>query len=122
MPDIPRNREPKGRWGQFSRTASFWVLMFLIPLLIYQVARPNSRRRAEELSYTMYLTQLREKNIESVTVIDGKKVEGKLRTPIAVQNKNRVSEFWTLLPIKDSELELAELKVNNVPIKAVPLR
>jgi cell division protease FtsH len=122
MPDIPRNREPKGRLGQFSRTASFWVLMFLIPLLIYQVARPNSRRRAEELSYTMYLSQLREKNIEGVTIIDGKKVEGRLRTPIAVQNNRRVSDFWTLLPIKDSPEELAELKANNVPIKAVPVR
>jgi cell division protease FtsH len=96
--------------------------MFLIPLLIYQVARPNSRRRAEELSYTMYLTQLRDKNIESVTIIDGKKIEGKLRNPIAVQNKNRVLDFWTLLPIKDSYEELAELRANNVPIKAIPPR
>src|SRR5262245_39408582 len=103
MPDIPRDRGPKGRWGQFSRTASFWVLMFLIPLLIYQVARPGGRREVADLTYTAFLGQLQDKNIESVTIIDGKKAEGKLRTPIVAQNNRRVTDFTTLLPIKDSE-------------------
>ena len=108
MPDIPRDRGPKSRWGQFSRTASFWVLMFLIPLLIYQVARPNGRRETAELTYTVFRSHLRNSNIESVVIIDGKKVEGKLRTPITVQNNNRrVTDFWTLLPVKDSEEILA---------------
>ncbi len=119
MPDIPRDRGPKGRWGQFSRTASFWVLMFLIPLLIYQVARPGGRREVTELTYTAFVGHVRDKNIESVTIIDGKKVEGKLRNPIVAQNSTRrVSDFTTLLPIKDSEAILAELQANNITIQA----
>ncbi|MGH7470974.1 MAG: ATP-dependent zinc metalloprotease FtsH [Longimicrobiales bacterium] len=97
--------------------------MFLIPLLIYQVARPGGRREMAELEYTMFLSQLRDKNIERVTVIDGKKVEGKLRNPVpAGSNDRRVTDFWTLLPIKDSEAILAELQNNNVAIKAAPPR
>jgi cell division protease FtsH len=96
--------------------------MFLIPLLIYQVARPGGRREMAELEYTMFLSQLRDKNIERVTVIDGKKVEGRLRNPVAGANDRRVTDFWTLLPIKDSEAILGELQANNVAIKAAPPR
>src|SRR5687768_258285 len=112
MPDIQRDRGPKGRWGQFSRTASFWVLMFLIPLLIYQVATPRNKDRAEEMSYSTFQGQLRDKNIIEVTIVDGKKLEGTLRNPIAPdgQGNRPIKEFWTHLPIKDSETLLKQLE------------
>src|SRR5687768_1178366 len=119
MPDIQRDRGPKGRWGQFSRTAAFWVLMFLIPLLIYQVANGSrGKNRAEELSYSTFHAQLKEKNISEITIVDGKKLEGKLRNPIAVggQTNRPLQEFWTHLPIKDSETLLKEIEENNVTI------
>src|SRR5687767_11584341 len=119
MPDIQRDRGPKGRWGQFSRTASFWVLMFLIPLLIYQVATPRNKSRAEEISYSTFRGQLRDKNITEVTIIDGKKLEGKLRNPISAneQSSRAVKDFWTHLPVKDDESLVDELEAANVVIK-----
>ena len=119
MPDIQRDRGPKGRWGQFSRTASFWVLMFLIPLLIYQVATPRNKTRAEEITYSTFRAQLRDKNIIDVTIVDGKKLEGKLRNPIAAnaQNNRAVKDFWTHLPVKDDESLVDELEAANVNIK-----
>ena len=117
MQDIQRDRGPKGRWGQFSKTASFWILMFLIPLLIYNVASPK-RRDVSELSYTVFRSQLRDANVSEVTVIDGKRLEGKLRRPVASPNNQRqVQNFWTLLPIKDSEALIAELETRGVTIR-----
>ena len=119
MPDIQRDRGPKGRWGQFSRTASFWVLMFLIPLLIYQVATPRNKSRAEEITYSMFRGQLRDKNITEVTIVDGKKLEGKLRNPISAnpESNRAVKDFWTHLPVKDDESLVDELEAANVNIK-----
>ena len=87
MADNDRNR-PKGRWGQFSRTASFWVLMFLIPLLIYQVAGPRKGREVSPLPYSVFRAQLRDNNVERVTIIDGKQIEGSLRTVYLMERRD----------------------------------
>jgi cell division protease FtsH len=118
MPDIPRDRGPKGRWGQFSKTASFWVLMFLIPLLIYNVANPK-RAEKSELTYTGFRSQLRDGNVSEVTIIDGKRLEGKTKRPIVANPNNgrTTKDFWTLLPIKDSEAIITELEAKQVEIK-----
>src|SRR5262245_4231291 len=121
MPDIERNR-PKGRWGQYSRQASFWVLMFLIPLLIYHIASPG-RKEVAQLPYSVFRTQLREANIEKVTIIDGKQVEGSLKMAIPAQGRQRIKEFKTLLPFKDNAQDvLTELEAKNVPINVEPQR
>ena len=92
--------------------------MFLIPLLIYQVASPR-KREVSELHYSVFRGQLRDNNIESVTIIDGKRVEGKLRAPVPVQGGRTVKEFWTLLPFKDNaDPVLAELEAKNIPIRS----
>src|SRR5262245_57629189 len=98
MPDIDRNRA-KGRCGQFSRKASFWLLMFLLLLVIDQVAVPGQNEVAQ-LPYSVFRDQLRGGNIEKVTIIDGKQVEGSLKAPITAQNSRRIKEFKTLLPFK----------------------
>ena len=105
-----------GRWGQVSRTASFWVLMFLIPLLIYQVASPR-RREVSQLPYSEFRAQIEQNNIEKVTIIDGKRVEGKLRRPVAGENDRQVQEFWTLLPFQNNDDPMmTALESKNIPI------
>jgi cell division protease FtsH len=93
--------------------------MFLIPLLIYQVATPRNKSRAEEITYSTFRGQLRDKNITEVTIIDGKKLEGKLRNPISAnpQSNRAVKDFWTHLPVKDDESLVDELEAANVIIK-----
>src|SRR5690606_12188911 len=104
------------RWGRFSRTASFWILIVVTALLITQVFSPQ-RQQATELTYTPeFVRQMEAQNIDSLTVIDGKRLEGWLRQPVTVEQK-QYTEFWTLLPIRDSEEILAVLQESNIPIR-----
>ncbi|HSK17518.1 MAG TPA: ATP-dependent zinc metalloprotease FtsH [Longimicrobiales bacterium] len=117
MQEPNKDREPTtNRWGRFSRTASFWILILVTALLITQVFNPRQQEQAE-LTYTPeFVQQLDAGNIDSLTVIDGKRLEGTFRQPITVDGRP-VEEFWTLLPIRDSEEILARLQESNVPIR-----
>ena len=117
MQEPNKDREPTtNRWGRFSRTASFWILILVTALLITQVFNPRQQEQAE-LTYTPeFVQQLDAGNIDSLTVIDGKRLEGTFRQPITVEGR-QVEEFWTLLPIRDSEEILARLQESNVPIR-----
>src|SRR5688572_33272543 len=57
MSDKDRNTPPPSRFSRFSKTASFWLLIFLIPVLIIQFASPN-RKELQELKYVFQLLQL----------------------------------------------------------------
>ncbi len=115
----PGNR-PGNRWTRLSKTASFWILVFLIPVLILQVLGTR-REESAELSYTQFGEQLKENNLIEVTIIDGKRVEGVMRNPIVV-NSHKVRQFWTLLPFKDSDKILADLEGKNVVIRSAEPR
>ncbi|MGQ0814661.1 MAG: ATP-dependent zinc metalloprotease FtsH [Gemmatimonadota bacterium] len=116
-----KNTPPPSRFNRFSKTASFWLLMFLIPVLIIQFASPN-RKDLQELKWSQFTGELERKNVAQVTVIDGKRVEGKLRGPLTVGNK-KVSEFWTLALIKDSDQLPALLARGGVTdVSAAPPR
>jgi cell division protease FtsH len=122
MQDRDNERGPKqpNRMGRFSRTASFWILIILIPLLIVNVMSPR-QRDAAELWYTDFSRQLNDDNVAEVTVIDGKRIEGELKQPI-LQEGEQVREFWTTLPIRDSEQVLALLEERGVMIKGAEPR
>ncbi|MGH7573917.1 MAG: ATP-dependent metallopeptidase FtsH/Yme1/Tma family protein, partial [Longimicrobiales bacterium] len=120
MQDPKKDRGSKQeatRFGRFSRSAAFWVLIILIPLLIFNVFNPDGRRDAVELTYSEYMVQLESGNIASATVFDGQRVEGTLRQPVQREQKP-YAEFWTMLPIKDSEKTLADLEAHQVQINA----
>jgi cell division protease FtsH len=109
--DNERNKGPS-RFSRISKTASFWVLIILIPLLIMNVFNTRSTDAAE-LSFTEFDQQLETGNVAEVTIIEGKRVEGMLRTPIQQENET-VREFWTILPMRDSEATLARIQ-EHVP-------
>jgi cell division protease FtsH len=109
--DNERNKGPS-RFSRISKTASFWVLIILIPLLIMNVFNTRSTDAAE-LWYTDFDQQLESGNVAEVTIIEGKRVEGTLRTPITREEKP-IREFWTILPMRDSENALARIQ-ENVP-------
>ncbi|HEX6590085.1 MAG TPA: ATP-dependent zinc metalloprotease FtsH [Longimicrobiales bacterium] len=105
-----------GRWTRLSRTLSFWILVILVPFTIMQLAI-GEKEQLFELSYTQFRNQLRANNIESVTIIEGKRVEGDLRRAVN-QDGQRIENFHSLLPIEDSEEMLAELEAQGVAITA----
>lgn len=101
------NKQEPTRFGRYSRSAAFWVLIILIPLLIFNVFNPNSRTDAAELTYSEYMAQLESGNITEVTVVEGKRIEGELRQPVQ-RDQKPYTEFRTVLPIRDSEQIVAD--------------
>jgi len=118
--DHDRGPKSTGRLGRFSRTASFWILIILIPLLILNVISPRGQEAAE-LLYTDFARQLRDGNVARVTVVDGRKIEGELRAPV-VQDQKQVREFWTQLPMANDPQILRNLEESGIEIKGAEPR
>ncbi|HEY0671109.1 MAG TPA: ATP-dependent zinc metalloprotease FtsH [Longimicrobiales bacterium] len=119
MSERDSNRSPKtpSRWGRMSRGLSFWLLMFLIPVMIYQLT--SSRQKdLVPLEYWQLRAQLAESNIDSVTVVAGERIEGSLRQPIAGPNNKKVTDFWTEIPKGTTERVVAALEEKGVKVGA----
>ena len=97
--DSNRNQKaPQSRWGRMSRGLSFWLLLFLVPVMIYQLTS-SRERELSELEYWQYRTQLQQNNIDSVSIVLGERIEGKLRNPIPGAKPNQsVRDFWVEIP------------------------
>ena len=102
--------------SRFLRTASFWALVILIPLAIFQVME-TSRQLERELTYTEFREQLEGDNVRSVTFSETRKVEGELRTPLQVDGQP-VDQFHTLLPMEASQELIDQLEALGVEVKA----
>jgi cell division protease FtsH len=106
--------EGASRWTRNSRTLSFWVLFVLVSILLVQLLSPQ-QPDSEKLSYSQVRTQLAQGNIQSVTIKDGKLVEGELRSPVTIDGAE-IRNFTMTLPIRDPETFVAALESANVAI------
>src|SRR5690606_5147028 len=78
MPERDGSRGNRGsRWSRLSKTASFWILVFLVPVLIVQVLSPRNEESVE-LSYSQFVAQLDAGNVAKVTITEGQRVKGTL--------------------------------------------
>jgi cell division protease FtsH len=111
--DSKQEPTPTG-WGRFSKQASLWILIIATAFLMTTVFSPG-RDQPAELIYTEFQRQLDNGNVQEVTVIDGKRLEGRLRQQIPVGQKS-VQEFYTTLPVRDSEMILQRLEAAEIPI------
>jgi cell division protease FtsH len=95
MPDNSGKDDGTNRWARNSRTLSFWVLFVLVSLLLLQLLSPQ-QQDAAELSTSELLEQLEDANVDSVTVVGGKNLEGTLRSPIMRDGREarRFSSEW----------------------------
>ncbi|MCI0436659.1 MAG: ATP-dependent zinc metalloprotease FtsH [Gemmatimonadetes bacterium] len=116
--------EPGGnrdnRMGRYSRAASFWIILFLVPLLIINAWNSRSQNLTE-LTYTVFIEQLEAQNVDSVTIVDGRRVEGRLRRPITRDDKP-VLEFFMQMPVRDSETFVAQLEEQGVEVGGAEAR
>ncbi|MGH7445406.1 MAG: ATP-dependent zinc metalloprotease FtsH, partial [Longimicrobiales bacterium] len=107
MPD--RDKEPGKRPSRFARVtrgASFWILIFLVPLLLLNVFNPNKQEQAVDLDYhPQFTAQLDAGNIDSVTIVGGSRIEGVLSNPIVVDDQQS-RHFVTDVPFANSTDEL----------------
>jgi cell division protease FtsH len=98
--------------NRFLRTASFWALIVLIPLLIFQLMN-SSREAQQELSYSEFRAQVTGENVESITIQEGRKLEGVLRSSIE-KNGVQITLFHTLLPFEADKALVDELEEAGV--------
>ena len=101
---------------RFLRTASFWALIVLIPLAIFQVM-DTSRQVEKDLTYSEFRAQLDADNVVRVTITEGTKVEGELRRPLQ-ENGVDIDQFNTLLPTEASQDLLDRLEEKGVEVEA----
>ncbi len=115
--------QPAGpsRWARMSKSLAFWALLILVPLIVIQMFSP--RKKVHELTYTEFIRQLESDNVLKVTVIEGQQLQGELKGPIAAPSSGEtIREFWTLLPIRDSEELLERLEAQGIQIEAQEAR
>jgi cell division protease FtsH len=111
-----KNDSGDNRFARVSRTASFWVLLVLMTVVLLQVMGREDEEYTE-FSYTEYNEQLASGNIHEVTVIAGHQVEGELRAPI-MEEGVEVVRFRSNLPGEISEGQISFLEEQGVIINA----
>lgn len=99
-----------------SRTASFWVLLALLTIVALQVFS-GEQEAAAELKYTEFIEQLEGGNILEVTVIDGREIEGELRSQVT-EDGREYFRFTSMLPGEVTESLLERLDQQGVIIDA----
>jgi cell division protease FtsH len=112
----PEKKEQDGRVNRALRAASFWALIVLIPLAIFQLMN-SSREAQQELTYTEFYEQLANGNLASVTIRDAVRVEGVLKSPLQ-RDQAEILNFHTLLPSEAGEELLTVLREADVETKA----
>jgi cell division protease FtsH len=115
-----QNDPGNNRLSRVSRTASFWVLLVLMTVIVLQVMRGQGETYTE-LNYTQFSAQLNAGNIHEVTVVAGEAVEGELSSPILVEGQETV-RFRTMLPGPITEGQVALMESQGVIINAEPER
>jgi cell division protease FtsH len=110
-----------GRWGRLSKTASFWILLILIPLLMMNTLTGTRGEQPGKLDYTEVQRQLGAGNIRTVTFIGERDLEGVLKSPVEAGERS-VTRFRTTLPPDASQRLLEGLERQGVHIEAEAAR
>ena len=114
-----RKSDPKDLgWNRLSKTASFWILVILLPLLFLNLFRGEAQPRYE-FSYSDFRSELAQGNIQSVTVIQGVLVEGEFSRAVTREGQE-YTLFETSLPGEITEGLLADLENRSVDVRAEP--
>ncbi len=113
------DRDPKGqnqnRWGHRSKVTSFWVIIFLIPLILIQMM--GQRDVGQELPYFQFVAELERGNISRVVFIEGQAVEGEFRAPVTGE-QGPISRFRTNLPVWHDASLVTQLQDAGVEVEA----
>ncbi len=102
--------------GRYSRTGAFWVLLVLMSFLAFQFLRGQDDA-VKEFTFTEFMAQLDGDKILSVTVIEGQRIEGELRTPY-IDEQQEYTEFSTTLLGEITEELIGRLQEHDVELTA----
>ena len=114
MPD--RLPPPRFSWGRLSKTAAFWMIVILIPVVLVELTSSRTTD-APEIVYNDFMRELQRSNVNQVEILDGQEVHGDFKTPVRVAG-HEVMKFTMLLPFPSSESFVKSLDSANVPVRA----
>ncbi|MGV3709925.1 MAG: ATP-dependent zinc metalloprotease FtsH [Gemmatimonas sp.] len=111
--------------GKFSKTLSFWALVFIIPIALMQYSgsrNPDSK----EITYSDYRAQLETGNIKAVQFeSNGDQIMGTFHQAVKIgtaENQPRVTKFSVRMPPGASAEEVKVLSAKGVKISAQPAK
>jgi len=116
----PQTPQKPGGMGRFSKTLSFWIIAFLVPIVLIQFAMRGSEQIAD-VDVTVYDAQLDADNIAKVTIVGGKEITGEFKNRILIKGKE-VKSFKVMLAIANNPEEIKRLREKQVVIKAAEPR
>jgi cell division protease FtsH len=104
--------------GKFGRTAGFWLMLLVVSIVAVNMTS-RSAGPVRQINYTEFRTQMRAGNVESVTVIDGAAIEGRVKQAWRDEGRNvSTQNFRTRLPSKDPESLVQEMEAAGIQITA----
>jgi cell division protease FtsH len=116
----PQTPQKPGGMNRFSKTLSFWIIAFLVPIVLIQFAMRGSEQIAD-VDVTIYDAQLDADNIAKVTIVGGKEITGEFKNRILIKGKE-VKSFKVMLAIANNPEEIKRLREKQVVIKAAEPR
>ena len=114
MPD--RLPPPRFSWGRLSKTAAFWLIVILIPVVLVELTS-NRSDDSPDIVYNEFVRELQRGNINQIEIDDGQEVHGDFKTPVRVGG-HEAMKFTMLLPFPASESFVKGLDSANVPVRA----
>ncbi len=120
MPD--RLPPPRFSWSKLSKTAAFWLIVLLIPVVLVELTSSRGGETSE-IAYFDFSRELERDNVNAVEITQGQdpEVRGEFKTPVHVQGHD-VVRFTTELPFQPTETFASALVQHNVQIRARPAR
>jgi len=117
----PTNTPQKpGGLGRFSRTLSFWLIAFLIPIVLIQFAMKGTEQVAD-IDTSAYDTQLDADNIAKVTIVGGQEVTGEFKNRVLIKGRE-VKNFKTRFAIANNPDDVKRLREKQVAIRSAEPR
>jgi len=120
MPD--RLPPPRFSWSKLSKTAAFWLIVLLIPVMLVELTSGRGGETSE-VAYYDFNRELERDNVNAVEITQGEAPElrGEFKTPVHVVGRD-VVRFTTQLPFQPTEAFASALVQHNVQIRAKPAR
>jgi cell division protease FtsH len=107
---------PKPSWARFSKTLAFWIIVILVPVVLFQLTKSKGGE-APEIRYSDFVAALERGNVRTVEIIELQDVRGEFKAPERIAERD-VLRFTVQLPFQASEAFAQKLREQGVPISA----
>ena len=111
---------PRFSWSRLSKTAAFWLIIILIPVVFIELTG-NRDSNPAEIQYSDFKRELARGNISDVEIVQGQdggaQVNGEFKQSVRVAG-HEAEHFTMVLPFQTTQAFADSLVAANVPISA----